>query len=239
MQKAKKSQMKRQPRKQSTKLLDQLKSCSAPNLVRELALGFPPRKRLTLKYSDTLEMASVGVTATQQYRVNSLYDPDSTGTGHQPRGFDQWCSAAGPYNKYRVLAHRVVLRAMASTGSANECQIVAGYSDLSTIPTNPYTGLLNLSTQGEMRGWKAALLPINVPVQTMAFEAKISDIEGVLEKAILDEDNYSALYNAHPADVAWFSIQALCLGGSTGAIFVQVDQEFDIQFEEPILFAAS
>jgi len=238
MQKAKKSNTKRQPRKEA--LLNQLRSLSAPSLVREVNFGFPPRKRLTLKYSDTFEMSSTsGAIVAQQFRVNALFDPDYTGTGHQPRGFDQWCASGGPYHVYRVLEHRVVLRAMASTGSTNECQIVAGYSDLATIPSNPSTGLTSLSPQGELRGWKAALLPINVPLQIMAFQARIADIEGVTENAVLTEDNYSALYNAAPADVAFFSMQAICLGGSTGAVFVQTDHEFDVQFEQPISIAAS
>ncbi len=33
------------------------------------------------------------------FRLNSLYDPDLTGTGHQPYGFDQF---AALYSRYKV-----------------------------------------------------------------------------------------------------------------------------------------
>lgn len=31
-----------------------------------------------------------GITSTAVIRLNSLFDPDQTGVGHQPRGYDQW-----------------------------------------------------------------------------------------------------------------------------------------------------
>lgn len=38
--------------------------------------------------------------------LNDIFDPDTTGTGHQPRGYDTW---AVTYNKYRVHACKVQL----------------------------------------------------------------------------------------------------------------------------------
>jgi len=240
--------MMRKPRRQSGKTginaaparLTQLRSESAPSLARAVSSGFPDRKRLTLKYSDTYEMSSSsGSVVLQQFRANSLFDPDLTGTGHQPRGYDQWCSSTGPYQMYRVLAHRAVVRASCSFNAALEGQIACGYSDLSSVPSLPSSAMTNIGTQAELRGWKAAILPIGSPTQTMAFEARIADIEGVAESSILSEDNYGALYNANPADVAFFSVQANIMAAGSGAIFVQVEHEFDVQFEQPILLASS
>lgn len=239
MQQKQKKQIKRKPRSAENKLA-QLSSSSAPSLRREIAFGFPSRKRLTLKYSDTFEMSSTsGAVITQQFRANSLFDPDYTGIGHQPRGFDQWCSATGPYQVYRVLEHRVAVKASTSYNAQLEGQIVCGYSDLSTLPSLPSSAATNVSAQSELRGWKAAILPIGAPVQRLDFDAKIADIEGVSESAVLSEDGYSAQYGANPTDIAWFSIQACCLTGGTGTVYVQVDMEFDVQFEQPILLAAS
>lgn len=53
-----------------------------------------------LKY---VEQVSINTTANifsdYQYRLNSLFDPNLTGTGHQPYGFDQMATM---YNRYRV-----------------------------------------------------------------------------------------------------------------------------------------
>ncbi len=64
---------------------------------------FPLRLRTVLPYADQFTLSgtafSAGFGTEQSYRLNSLFDPDFTGTGHQPYGFDQitpW------YYKYQV-----------------------------------------------------------------------------------------------------------------------------------------
>lgn len=68
--------------------------------------------------------------ATWQFRLNSMYDPDYTNTGHQPMGFDQMWPNYGRY-----LVHKVKVTIM-SHFTAN---------DSSTIPTLAFCPL-NTST---------------------------------------------------------------------------------------------
>lgn len=52
--------------------------------------GFPDRLRTKLHYADVVLLsASAGNPGIWQFRMNSLFDPDYTGTGHQPQWFDQ------------------------------------------------------------------------------------------------------------------------------------------------------
>lgn len=48
-----------------------------------------------------------------QFSLNSLYDPDITGAGHQPRYFDQW---GGFYDRYRVNGAKLELDFSEGTG---------------------------------------------------------------------------------------------------------------------------
>lgn len=62
--------------------------------------GRPQRMIAKLVYFTSGQLAnSVGVYQTQMMNLNSLYDPDRSGVGHQPLGRDQWATW---YNRYRV-----------------------------------------------------------------------------------------------------------------------------------------
>ena len=64
----------------------------------------PDQMFIKLKYA-----TSYRITAAQFHKVfsgNGLYDPDVSGVGHQPLGFDQWMTL---YNRYRVYASRIVV----------------------------------------------------------------------------------------------------------------------------------
>lgn len=64
-----------------------------------------------LRYCDTIQInaAAGGLTGQYLYRVNSLYDPDYTGTGHAPLGYDQWMEF---YSRYCVVGSRMHVKCM-------------------------------------------------------------------------------------------------------------------------------
>lgn len=72
--------------------------------------GFPLQKVVKLRYVDSNVTLNPGIgaisVAENIYRCNSVFDPDYTGTGHQPMGFDQW---AALYTKYTVLGSKITM----------------------------------------------------------------------------------------------------------------------------------
>lgn len=61
------------------------------------------------------------------FHGNSVYDPDSTGVGHQPRGFDQWSQF---YKKYRVYASSIEVDFFQDQAAA------AGLNNVWILPTS-------------------------------------------------------------------------------------------------------
>jgi len=59
----------------------------------------PTKFATKMRYATNFNLASVGggVNAVQRFRANGLFDPDITGVGHQPRGFDQLMVLYGAY----------------------------------------------------------------------------------------------------------------------------------------------
>jgi len=73
---------------------------------------FPLILRTAVTYGDniTLTQGAVTVPYTYSFCANKLYDPNNTGTGHQPRFFDTLCGAnngTAPYYQYRVISSKI------------------------------------------------------------------------------------------------------------------------------------
>jgi hypothetical protein len=70
--------------------------------------GFPDRLMTRLRYSDFGTIASTsGGVSSYKFRWNSTFDPDHTGTGHQPLYRDTY---AGIYDQYAVVRARARVR---------------------------------------------------------------------------------------------------------------------------------
>ena len=76
----------------------------------------------------------IGTTAPQQFKINSVYDPDLTGAGNQPLGRDTW---AAIYNYYKVL----------------ETHVTFSVTEL----TDDSSGLLGANQYPSLIGWMADL----------------------------------------------------------------------------------
>lgn len=68
--------------------------------------AFSNQQLVSLRYGTqlTLNSTSIGTYGTHSFRANDIFDPDFTGTGHQPRGFDQWAQF---YDNYVVLGSKI------------------------------------------------------------------------------------------------------------------------------------
>lgn len=63
-------------------------------------LGFPKMLKFKHKYATQVNVTDSGALAHYQFRANGLYDPDITGTGHQPSWYDNLTAI---YDHYTVI----------------------------------------------------------------------------------------------------------------------------------------
>jgi hypothetical protein len=86
------------------------------NIAPLRALFNAPSRRVKLFYYDyghelTSTAASVG---RYRYRANDLFDPDQTGTGHQPMGFDELTKY---YDQFTVIKSKITVRFVSESAS--------------------------------------------------------------------------------------------------------------------------
>lgn len=111
---------------------------SRPRYRYRIPVAPVPNKMLVkLRYADSVEInpGSLGAIAYHTMRANDLYDPDFTGTGHQPKGFDQWTAF---YDHFTVLGSkiRVTFTSMDDTPSTGTVACGIYLDDNSTPPNN-------------------------------------------------------------------------------------------------------
>lgn len=192
----------------------------------------PDSVRVMLPYETILSpTTTLGSLFSYQFRGNSVFDPDSTGVGGQPNGFDQW---AAFYNEYVVLSSTIVVEIICGTVTANEYVIYPSYN--SGVPA---------STQ-EGSGYRYArrrigILSGNAVRGVLASSMSTAELAGVKTEAIIDDDAYGATVSANPAATAvWYwTVLAQNLSTTTLADRLRVRIVYDVMFRDPIQLGLS
>lgn len=171
---------------------------------------FPPGRDYSLTYGQavTLGNGAVGTFGTEQvFRLNSLADPDFTGGGHQPYGFDTLQTI---YSRYKV--HSVMIELTFNTPSNNE--IVAS---MVSAPQDPVTlSSFDLNTLIERPNVDLQPISQNEPVKRIVKTFNIWDIVG-MTKSQFDADisDYASTVVLNPIKVAFLR---LAMAESSGTL---------------------
>lgn len=98
------------------------KRSSIPSLRSTTSGGFPKQKIVKLRYNETIQLnAPLAGVGAYVVSANSLYDPNTTGVGHQPMGYDLWATV---YNHYTVIGSRI--RATFALSGATSASLALG-----------------------------------------------------------------------------------------------------------------
>ena len=153
-----------------------------------------------LNYSElfAITYAGFGTPGIYQFRVNSIFDPNLTGVGHQPLGHDQLGLI---YQRYRVRGMSYNI-SFANTEAKNAEVMIslrpnAAYSTvIETVRESAYTVYKTmLGEDGTSAAYKRA----------KGF-AKVSKLRGVARGVVNFDDQYQALIGANPALVPVLTI---------------------------------
>lgn len=183
----------------------------------------PPFMLATLVYPFAFTSSSVTANVWYwQFRINSLFDPDFTGTGSQPVGFDQWMAL---YDRYRVLAVEtdVFICGLSASDMAS-----AASPGVDAAPTLTYPAVA---------GDRAAVLGKHVPAgtypkQRLRTSILMKDVFGIDQEALMSELNYSGTSGTSAPSVAYWNVCSFT-DQATGSIMLSGEIRFAVRFEQP------
>lgn len=202
------------------KMIQRKRMARHPRVVVNRALHPIPQRFITkMKYSEILSTDGNG-----QYRMNlnSIFDPNRTGTGHQPYAFD---TLATLYNRYRVIS--CGWRIQTPTGASGNPLIIA------TLPSNDLS--LTFVQTDEMLENPRCKWVINnpgAPINTLKGKQYLPKLMGRSKSQYMADDNYQAVVTTSPNELGLLYVQSFngFSGASIGGISITVLLEYTVEF---------
>lgn len=207
--------IKRKARKAKRKAL----SSGALTTVNKSLQPIPNRYICKMKYA-----TSIVTDATGQYvfNLNSLFDPDRSGFGHQPYGFDP---LAALYNRYRVISTGWRIQNPASnTGTP----VITA-----SLPSNDLG--LTFADTGQLLENPRCKYITQIPgasIETLRGKSYLPKLMGRPKSQYMSDDNYQATVVASPTELGLLYLTTF--NGLSGSAFpgiaLTVVMEFTCEF---------
>lgn len=205
---------------------------SAMQVTRFRTPLFPPRFKKRLLYAEVAlqVQGAAGLLGNYFFSANGMFDPNITGTGHQPMGFDQMMLM---YNHYTVVSSKITVVAANNSAAATSGDVGLYLSPDTVSITNPS----QLIENGYFV-WKP-MLPINIfgSIATLNLNCNVSAYfarDGNKRELLEDTELYGTA-SANPTDQVYF---AVCTWDGSGAVntittLFRVEIEYEAIFWEP------
>jgi len=200
-------------------------------LTRPPVLSMKHRSKLLYNDNRTISPSAAASTA-YVFSANGLFDPDITGAGHQPMGFDQLMAL---YEHYTVTSGKITVSFVNESATENGYVGIGLFPDSSveTVPTKLVeNGLLVRSYIAANAGNSKSQITLTIPFNIAKINGRPGNIVG--------DDLYRGDSASNPTEQTYLHCFAYNLS-STSAMTVRMDFliEYDAVFTEPRKLAQS
>lgn len=172
------------------------------------SIGVADMLYVKLNYVDTIKISNASLPYfTYVFRGNSLFDPDFTGTGHQPLYYDQYSLL---YARYRVLASSIKLDVINNSGNGTMYYVAE--------PNTDTTGTTSVSVIYEQSRASAPKI-VSIAARLGSRMKRYASTRKVcgLTKSQLYDDTFAALTSTNPGNVWYWNL-----------LFESVDQSTEV-----------
>lgn len=179
-------------------------------------------------YTQNLNFAAISQTQSYVFRGNSIFDPDYTGTGQQPTGYDQLATL---YTRYRV------------HGSKMKAEFVTVSSTVPTqyviVPTsNPLVYATPVMSRLPYARRRIAATSAGQPLSTLKTYMSTKKIFGL--KTLGAETDYSAATGSNPAFDWYWHVSADSIDGASSIAFqAQITITYYVEWWNRVQLTAS
>lgn len=170
-------------------------------------------------YSDFRTLVSVLNQGEYVYRLNSLFDPDQTGVGGQPDGFDQWKAL---YQNYRVVAAHVCVEFICTSA-------LVGLATMA--PTSAVAGIGSAEEAGGLRHARTAPFTNGI-LGKMKAMYHMNELVGYTPEAVLGDNTLQSSVTTNPTNQQYLHV-CTETGGATDSVNMYVKITYFTRMELP------
>jgi len=185
--------------------------------------GFPKQLCITHKYHEQVYLTSTsGVLNSYRFACNGMYDPNTTGTGHQPMLFDQLDVL---YDHYVVIGAKCTFLYTFSVAGTNPLRVVCFIDDNSTSTGSTIEQLAEYGQSGSVD--VLAVGNNKVGKRTLKWSAKKA-----FGKNFMGKDSLQGTTAANPTELQHFTIGFQSDGISTQTLSIHCSIEYIAVWQE-------
>jgi hypothetical protein len=199
-----------------------------PSIANKTMLARGQYTKVVLKYCEQFNLnPGIGGTADNYvFSANGVYDPNITGGGHQPAGFDQYMAL---YEKFTVTKSTIKC-VFSNTDQQNTGHAIIGIinRDLNLALTDPRVYIENGACKWEVLNIRGTGTGVKTITQAM-------NIADFATNKIMDDDTFSGSDAANPAENLYYYVFAAPADASTdlGSINCVVEISYEVYFRQP------
>lgn len=186
----------------------------------------------TLKYCEGAISINptVGSSNAYVFRCNDLYDPNFTGVGHQPTGFDQMMAL---YNKFVVYASKIKVIGFAPDGETLDLVVGVAIRDDTTVTTT-------LEEYMEQANTDWAVVPGGAGASPFAVKTAF-DLSLWSNTSVKTNDLLHGVASAGPSKLWYYHVFYGATGPSEdpSSVKATIEIEYKVKFFEPKSLAVS
>lgn len=177
--------------------------------------SFPKKMLVTMRYATSIRLSQTigSIPVAYTFRANSIFDPDRSGTGHQPYTHDEYAQL---YNKYMVTGSKIVATFLPNASSSTG-NVICGLH----VGNDPaYTP--NFETIREQSEGRWSIVSGQTNKKTLATRYSRRKVIPA------HKDGHEALFGANPAEEYYFTMWSSCV--DTVAVAGSVDVVVTISY---------
>lgn len=204
------------------------KSYRKRNLLSFSKAPIPNKFATKLRYQEAISVnpGAAGAAAVHVFSANGCYDPNVTGTGHQPRGFDQFMAM---YDHFTVIGAKITANFIEGANNDTYCWVALKDSNSTSIDPNDYL---------EARNVVSTILPWsgtggNNAIRTLSKKSSTRKFLG--RSHPMSDPELKGSAGSNPTEQLYFHIGIAPVDSSVdeGSHFINVRIDYLVVFTEP------